>query len=496
MSLPLTPRWNPGEDIYAAQLNQLADSVDQALRTRVPNAFFGGTGLTGSLPEEVFFWAQITDVGAAAVPRPHGFKQVVEVGDGTFEDKVEGVTGTTTSYPLYEANHQGLSVGERVVAWRGAGDYYLCFCCGGGGGGFDYIFDNVTVTVTNNTVWNVDNSTYNYTATDVVYDEDSTFVFEGHFELCGLLAWCYYTFPAWSTDQHDLAQPDPEKIVYRISSTTGVELTGIVPNDMQLIALTNVGAYPVTLTHDDANSAAANRFYLPQALDMTLEQYDSAVLWYDPVQTRWKVLADTLVGEGGGTDTDEKVKVSSTDTTADGLMGSVGAGKLEAGPGVTIVKTGGGGYERAKISAGGDNGPGASPVWMKFAFDYTDFDLPDTSTSLVIYGLPARGCLHGVVIKCNTQFATGGSMISLNLEVRVDGGTNIVGVEGFLAVSNTNFDQGNEEDVASANADKNIFNWGVATDVFLDVTGDGLGDLDELTAGAVDVWLLVSLPPA
>jgi hypothetical protein len=47
----------------------------------------------------------------------------------------------------------------------------------------------------------------------------------------------------------------------------------------------------VTLTHEDAGSVAANRFYLPDSSDVVLNENENVIIWYDPTVSRWKVLA-------------------------------------------------------------------------------------------------------------------------------------------------------------------------------------------------------------
>ncbi len=42
--------------------------------------------------------------------------------------------------------------------------------------------------------------------------------------------------------------------------------------------------------HEDAGSAAANRFKLPRGFGITIAPEMAAVFWYDPTSLRWRVM--------------------------------------------------------------------------------------------------------------------------------------------------------------------------------------------------------------
>ena len=52
----------------------------------------------------------------------------------------------------------------------------------------------------------------------------------------------------------------------------------------------NSHTYSITLKHQNASSAAANRFYLPGSVDYVLSQGSSCLLMYDTAISRWVVL--------------------------------------------------------------------------------------------------------------------------------------------------------------------------------------------------------------
>lgn len=140
------------------------------------------------------------------------------------------------------------------------------------------------------------NTTYTLSASMVVsYTGGAKITYETPVEICGYLFYCYQTETAWAANQDDWTGPSfagAEAVVYRIGGTAARNLTGMVAEaDGQVICLLNVEAYNITLKHDDSGSAAANRFYLPGNLDVILPVGAAAVCWYDPVDTRWAVLA-------------------------------------------------------------------------------------------------------------------------------------------------------------------------------------------------------------
>lgn len=116
-------------------------------------------------------------------------------------------------------------------------------------------------------------------------------------------------------------------------------------------------------------------------------------------------------------------------------------------------------------------------------FAYTQFSDAGTSKSILLYTLPKKGVIHGVICKHSTKFE-GGAI------TQVTASAGIVGdVDRFL----TNFI------VSTAPADDNFgithildaisFGASTALQVTLKSTG---GPLNTLTAGSVDLYLLLS----
>jgi len=80
--------------------------------------------------------------------------------------------------------------------------------------------------------------------------------------------------------------------VIRMAMSADGDLSGIeapaATGQRTVILLANVSAFSRTLKHD-VTSTAANRFSLPGAADVPLPQGSAALLWYDPISTRWRL---------------------------------------------------------------------------------------------------------------------------------------------------------------------------------------------------------------
>ncbi|HXF90175.1 MAG TPA: DUF2793 domain-containing protein [Xanthobacteraceae bacterium] len=87
--------------------------------------------------------------------------------------------------------------------------------------------------------------------------------------------------------------------VLRLSSDAPRNLTGLAGGgDGRIVVLVNVGANSIVLKDASAASAAANRFAF--GADVTLAAKQSAVLWYDAADARWKLLAGPTAAAGSG----------------------------------------------------------------------------------------------------------------------------------------------------------------------------------------------------
>ena len=83
------------------------------------------------------------------------------------------------------------------------------------------------------------------------------------------------------------------------TDATGYDITGISASqvDGRELLLTNDGANAFTLTDEDANSTAANRFALQQDQNVVIQPGASVPLRYDGTASRWRIKGGT--GSGG-----------------------------------------------------------------------------------------------------------------------------------------------------------------------------------------------------
>jgi hypothetical protein len=128
---------------------------------------------------------------------------------------------------------------------------------------------------------------------------------------------------------------------------------------------------------------------------------------------------------------------------------------------------------------------GAIPVWVHVgsALSYTAFSTAATTNSIALFTLPIAGVIHAVKIKHSTAFA-GTSVTGLTLSVGISGTVDkyASAFSVFSATSGTNFQLsqsfGSENHTAT-------------TPITITATSTG-ANLSALTAGAVDVWALLS----
>jgi hypothetical protein len=123
------------------------------------------------------------------------------------------------------------------------------------------------------------------------------------------------------------------------------------------------------------------------------------------------------------------------------------------------------------------------PKWNKFTINYLDIAAAATTNTLVALTLPAAGVIHNIVLKHNAAF-TGGSVSALTVDLGISGDTGryINDYDIFIASSDTLFE---------ALSLVEVFNFGATQDI--DLVFNSTGDnLDQLTAGSLDVFFLLS----
>lgn len=123
------------------------------------------------------------------------------------------------------------------------------------------------------------------------------------------------------------------------------------------------------------------------------------------------------------------------------------------------------------------------PAWVKTTLSYTQFQAASTTNSITLLVLPAGGVIHSVKIKHSTAFA-GTSITAMTVSVGVTGTLNkyASAFDVYQAVSDTTFQ-------LSTGAGSE--NHGSATNILATGTSTG-ANLNALTQGSVDVWVLMS----
>lgn len=87
----------------------------------------------------------------------------------------------------------------------------------------------------------------------------------------------------------------------RLTSDAARILTGVsaqTAGRLLVLSNANTSAFTLTLNHQDAGSAAANRIECPNATSLVLSKGSSAWLWYDTTSSFWRVLAVSAAAGG------------------------------------------------------------------------------------------------------------------------------------------------------------------------------------------------------
>lgn len=123
------------------------------------------------------------------------------------------------------------------------------------------------------------------------------------------------------------------------------------------------------------------------------------------------------------------------------------------------------------------------PQWMKFSKTFTDLTAAATTNDIELFSLPGSAVIHGVVIHHSTAFS-GGTVSALTVSV---------GLTGNLIKYTSAWDvfQASGDTVIQVSSDLSLEDMTAATSIRLSAIATG-DNLDQLTQGQVEVWLLVS----
>lgn len=253
----------------------------------------------------------------------------------------------------------------------------------------------------------------------------------------------YYplTVPQITTDQTGLDPGNTGAPLVSITSNGNYTIHGIIPGAPYLLrTFINAGNFTLTVPHNSGSAGDPTyAIHTPHDVDVLIGPGRTFDYYYDPV---------------------------------------LGANIISGGSALTAP---------ANVAVTG------VPGWVKVSKAYTDFSDASTSKTVTLYTLPARGILHKVVIKSSTAWAGTGVT---NVLGSVKNNTNTVTTLDLdTAVADSHYSAVEDRDTVSTpytGLDYVTFAGTRAVALTVDSTG---ANLDQLTAGAVDVWLLVSKLP-
>jgi hypothetical protein len=126
----------------------------------------------------------------------------------------------------------------------------------------------------------------------------------------------------------------------------------------------------------------------------------------------------------------------------------------------------------------------AAAWWTKYTVTYSDLSAASTTNDVELFSLPAGGVIHGVKIKHSTAFS-GGSISAFTVSVGITGtlAKYASAFDVFQAVGNTT------QQISSTVGTENH---GASTSIKIAATSTG-ANIDQATAGIVDVWVMWSV---
>jgi hypothetical protein len=159
-------------------------------------------------------------------------------------------------------------------------------------------------------------------------DDHTQYVLEATADVTGTLQLSGDVNDSQSTQQDDYA-PAGLSTATRLrfnALASLVPITGITAgSDGRVVIINEVGGiYGFKLKHD-VTSTAANRFYCPEGVDVTIPPYGSAVLVYSASASRWVVAANSPLAASTQTRTEYLYITPDTAAVDDATLGSTGA---------------------------------------------------------------------------------------------------------------------------------------------------------------------------
>lgn len=90
--------------------------------------------------------------------------------------------------------------------------------------------------------------------------------------------------------------------VLRVSTDASRIITGFnsLSATQSVKTIVNVGSNDLVLAHEDGSSADINRILTLDSLSLTVEPKQAVTIYYDPTTQRWRSIAGSAAGSGGG----------------------------------------------------------------------------------------------------------------------------------------------------------------------------------------------------
>lgn len=122
-----------------------------------------------------------------------------------------------------------------------------------------------------------------------------------------------------------------------------------------------------------------------------------------------------------------------------------------------------------------------SPSWIKVTKTFTNFSAAAVTNTIVIYSLPAKYCLHSVMLNATTKFS-GGLIATYTISVGIAGNATKYSAATNVFTGATLPSPSVIAGVESMSGPTDIKATAIST----------IGNLNAAVAGSVDIYLLVS----
>jgi hypothetical protein len=408
MSTPPFRRYTRRDRTSARDQNALRQRVEDAARSAPPSG--GGLHALSRAGAQILVsdvagpvWLRI-DGGPAGTDRYESWTEVIDDGSGNFGPVGDDGLAGSPDLPAWLVAGAAPAVGDVILAWWSEGRESLLFegpppASGVGVGVFgernggsplgpettvNFIEGaNIALTVADD----APNARLNVTvATAATLAVAATGGLGSEYQ------------DAWAADQNDYALP-AGTVYLNVDPTANLKLTGVANGAAnRLLAVVNRSpSHTLTLKHQDAGSAAGNRFLLPAGSQWVLGPGDGIWLYYSGTDSRWYgIETETAPGLASPLTTKGDVWVYSTTDTrlAVGTNGQVLTADSTQATGLKWAATAAAfSGARATRTASTSSGPGTS-LSGTVAFDAEDYDTSsyhDTVTNNSRLTAPSTG---------------------------------------------------------------------------------------------------------